>query len=580
MASVVAVVWAAPGTPAKAGIGTSPCTDTSKTDKGATGPVGQAAFNGNAGNLMVAVSRSGDIYVSDTNWVRRISAASPGVITSIAGAPGDPLDVPATPKVGSGPAASANIHVLGMTVDGSGTIYLADAQITSMGLSSGLGIETLVNAGGTWRIASLVVDTTDQSFDPHGIAVTRQGIYVAQASRNRVGVVTPGGISDFVTGLAAPKSLSADDSGRLFVGTDDGVYDITDGRKTAIGGAFGVGARVAVDPNGTTLFVGFPADGGIAQVDLNDQPQTHRWLNGGGSSNPKEFAETLWATDDPLRLYIGAGCTIDTEEPLPASVRDNPTQDGTTGGVTNTNTSNGGTPGNAGGTGSGNPNPGSSSSPDGSGASAATPGSQSAAKLTAPAAGDNGTSNASLGTQAPPVEQAQGAQQLGAQFDTPFVPALGGHSLGPSLAPLSGGRGDTLLGGVPGPSFVQAAPPAAQPAALPTAPGLATQTAPPAVLAAPSAPVPDVGAGAAATSPLPPQATTPHPGWVGVPGEPAQPAPRYAMVRHDGFVPFLVLGVGALIGCMIVATLALQGRPQPGAATNPRRAAPAWARGW
>ncbi len=178
-----------------------------------------AQFNGPLG---VAVDSSGTVYVADTynNLIRKITPA--GVVTTLAGsgAPGS--------TNGTGNAASFNTPY-GVAVDSSGTIYVGDGlsylvrKITPAGV-----VTTLAGSG----VAGFTdgTGTTAQFNRPDGVAVDSSGtVYVADAYNHRIRKITPAGV---VTTLAG-----------------SGVAGFTDGTGTTA--QFNYPYGVAVDPSGT-----------------------------------------------------------------------------------------------------------------------------------------------------------------------------------------------------------------------------------------------------------------------------------------------------------------------------------------
>jgi streptogramin lyase len=131
----------------------------------------------------VAVNANGEVFVADrsNNLIRKITPA--GVVTTLAGWTAGYLD-------GTGTAASLN-YCLGVAVDGSGAVFVADTgnlrirKITPEGVVStvaGAGTEGDVDGTGTAAI-----------FDsPIGVTVDVNGnLYVSEDYNNRIRKITP-----------------------------------------------------------------------------------------------------------------------------------------------------------------------------------------------------------------------------------------------------------------------------------------------------------------------------------------------------------------------------------------------------
>lgn len=181
-----------------------------------------AGFNYPAG---VAVDAAGNVYVADTNnhRIRQITPA--GVVTTLAGSVAGYAD-------GTGTAASF-LHPSGVAVDASGTVHVADTSNHRIRKVTAAGVVTTVAGSGSAAYADGT--GTAASFNhPYGITVDTSGtIYVADTSNYRIRNVTPAGVVTTLagpgagsfadgTGTAAsfnsPRGVAVDASGNLVVG--------------------------------------------------------------------------------------------------------------------------------------------------------------------------------------------------------------------------------------------------------------------------------------------------------------------------------------------------------------------------
>ena len=175
-----------------------------------------------------AVDAQGNVYVADTqnHTIRRITPA--GVVTTFAGLAGEP-----GATNGTGGAARFN-QPLGVAVDASGTVYVADTfnhlirKITPAG-------EVTTLAGSAATIGATDGTGTAARFNqPTGVAVTPAGdIIVADSNNSTIRQITPTGSVTTVAGLAGqsgsddgtgsaarfyqPMSVAVDAAGNIFV---------------------------------------------------------------------------------------------------------------------------------------------------------------------------------------------------------------------------------------------------------------------------------------------------------------------------------------------------------------------------
>lgn len=181
-------------------------------------------FNAPAG---VAVDAAGNVYVADTLNERLRKVTATGVVTTLAGSG------TATFANGTGAAASFS-GLLGVSVDATGKVYVADTEnnciraVSSAGAAStlaGLGINGGGFADGAAAAARFNI--------PGAVVVTKSGdLYVADAGNSRIRKVTSAGVvttlagsgdATFVDGTGAaasfnnPSGIAADGAGNLYV---------------------------------------------------------------------------------------------------------------------------------------------------------------------------------------------------------------------------------------------------------------------------------------------------------------------------------------------------------------------------
>lgn len=223
-----------------------------KGTAGAADGTGSAAkFNNVYG---IAVDGAGNAYVGDrmNHAIRKITPA--GVVTTFAGTLQATGSVDAT-----GNDARFN-QPLGITIDGSGNLYVADGsnqvirKVTSQAV-----VTTIAGAFGSGG----AIDGTgfDARFNsPHGIAVDSSGnIYTAEYGGQAIRKITPSGVVSTFAGAKGisgtadgigtmarfyqPQGLAFDDSGNLYV-ADSGNHAVRmitpEGVVTTYAGAMGV----------------------------------------------------------------------------------------------------------------------------------------------------------------------------------------------------------------------------------------------------------------------------------------------------------------------------------------------------
>jgi uncharacterized protein (TIGR03437 family) len=237
---------------------------------GFSGDGGPATSAGLLGPFGVAVDASGNLFIADSgnNRVRKVSAN--GIITTVAGGGNSGLG-------DGGPATAAVLNAIGVAVDVSGNLFLADAidgrirKVSPGGIITtvaGSGIAGFSGDGGPAGSASLNY--------PRGLAADASGnLFIADATNERIRKVSAGGVITTVAGngdfgfsgdggpatsasLNQPQSIVVDASGSLFIA------DTYNNRIRKVS-ASGVMTTVAGSAPGFPAS-GFSGDGGPATL--------------------------------------------------------------------------------------------------------------------------------------------------------------------------------------------------------------------------------------------------------------------------------------------------------------------------
>jgi serine/threonine-protein kinase len=208
----------------------------------------------------IAVDASGNVYVGDT-WNDKIRKITPtGVVTNFAGS-GTAGSVNAT-----GTLASFN-RPNSVAIDGSGNVYVADQTNNKIRKITSAGVVTTLAGSGTQGS----VDATGalaSFYSPIGVAVDASGnVYVADTWNNEIRKITSAGVVTTFAGsgtsgsvdatgtlasFASPVGVAVDGSGNVYVAdqSNDKIRKIS-GTSTAIE-AQSTTIGLSVFPNPTT----------------------------------------------------------------------------------------------------------------------------------------------------------------------------------------------------------------------------------------------------------------------------------------------------------------------------------------
>jgi len=214
---------------------------------GAAGQWGKADGTGSAARFSnpvgVAVDGFGNVYVADgpNNNIRKITPA--GAVTTLAGGLNGSLD-------GTGNAAQFN-YPSGVAVDCSGNIYVADTNNSTVREISPAGVVTTL-AGAPGQTGSADGAGSAARFNyPNGIAVDSAGnVYVADTYNSTVREISPAGVVTTLAGTAGqngsadglgstaqfnyPRGVAADNAGNVYV-ADSENFTIRMGKPTIVG---------------------------------------------------------------------------------------------------------------------------------------------------------------------------------------------------------------------------------------------------------------------------------------------------------------------------------------------------------
>jgi hypothetical protein len=276
-----------------------------QTTAGSTNDTGtNASFTNPYG---IAVDSIGNVYTAEVNGHRIRKITSAGVVTTLAGSG------TATFADGTGTNASFNVSQ-GVTVDSSGTLYLADQQNQRIRKITPAGVVTTLAGTGVSGFA----ESQAQFSTPYGVATDWDGnVYVADSANQCIRKITPAGVTTTFAGNGSqtfangtgtnasfnfPYGVAVDSTQNVYV-SDSINYRI---RKITPGGVVTTlaGSGTAATTNGTGAGASFNLPRGIT-VDLSgnvfvSEQNGHvvrRITSGGVVTTLAGTAGTLGSTD-------------------------------------------------------------------------------------------------------------------------------------------------------------------------------------------------------------------------------------------------------------------------------------------
>jgi uncharacterized protein (TIGR03437 family) len=318
------------------------------------GPATSAELNSPFG---IAVDASGNLFIADTsnNRIRKVSAS--GIITTVAG----------NGSVGfagdGGPATSASLNQpIGVAVDTSGNLFIADSLNSRIRKVSAAGIIATFAGGGTAVVGDGGPATSAFLSLPYGVAADAAGnLFIADLLGNRIRKVSANGIITTIAGIGTccfssdggpavsalvgqPTGVAVDASGNVFIADRDnnrirevsvsGIIATVAGNGTA--GFSGDGgpataaelyepSGVAVTPSGNLFIadyvnnrirkVSMPASSGspvaiplpAAVTDVDVNPNTNQVYVGGNISNVVQSIVWIDGTTNSIVKSLGPG---------------------------------------------------------------------------------------------------------------------------------------------------------------------------------------------------------------------------------------------------------------------------------
>lgn len=523
--------------------GQAPCV--SSGDAGRDGPANKAVFNSLDGaTLSIAVNNAGDIFIADSFWLRVIRRSRPDWIQTLAGDRSG-SDTPWT-----------TLSMEAIAVDSSQNPVVMD-------FSSGHMQIRRFNGSSLQTIFEDAADTFTNPAATRALAASADGlIYYTTADGLQMLIPQQSYRKQQVTAQSIPAkatSLAIDDThGKLYVSGFGGSVvevDLHSWQSSVVGSPLtgNVASHVAVDPQSQTLFVA-SADPRLAQVDLKAPSKSQPLLAATGTTIFASGLAVLPTGGGPKLLVAGSGyeCNIQQFDPLPPP---EPVTTKATVPATAPPTSTATTV----------PDP----SPPGSvpvleaptaHVGNVQPNVQPSTDLVN-SGGDLGQAGAATPDPGS-VSQVFGARSGSSLFSPTFdggfnLTAPGGPNQGALFTPDGGFLTAPSANGVGG----VATPPVGPPSPTPS-PGTVGQL-------IGGTPPPPLGGG-----PL-----NPSPGLGVAPGQPWQPATRYAMVRNNAggsAAPIVLFGLG---GCMVLFGLGLGLKGDRGGPQGAPAPAKAWAIG-
>jgi uncharacterized protein (TIGR03437 family) len=250
------------------------------------------------GVASVAVDSAGNLYISDSPRVRKVTS---GTINTVAGGGDSTAD--------TGPATGAFLNgAAGVAVDSAGNLYIAEARANRIRKVSGGTITTVAGNGTAGFGGDGGIATSALLANPTGVAVDSAGnLYIADTNNNRIRKVSAAGTITTVAGsdvqgfsgdgrsaigaaLFRPQGVALDSAGNLYIA------DTNNSRIRMVSG----GIINTVAGNGNFVFSG---DGG---------PATSASLNFPGAVTLDSAGNLYVADTNNNRIRRVSGGTIST----------------------------------------------------------------------------------------------------------------------------------------------------------------------------------------------------------------------------------------------------------------------------
>jgi sugar lactone lactonase YvrE len=243
------------------------------------GPATSAALNQPEG---VFIDKSGNIFIADTNncAIREVSG---GNISTVAGSPA--LQQPCGYGGDGGPPTSAQLDdPVGVFVDGSGNIYIADTdnsviRVVNTG-SSSITIGAVTIQPGTIRTIAGTPDTvcavypcgdggpptSAQLYEPFGVSLDSQGnIFIADTFNSVIRVVNPSAAPVTIANTTIPAGDIQAVAGTYYSSSEGAVCTFTGDNGPAFSAYLCQPGAVAVDSS-ENIFIADTANFGIREV--------------------------------------------------------------------------------------------------------------------------------------------------------------------------------------------------------------------------------------------------------------------------------------------------------------------------
>ena len=195
---------------AATGIITTVAGSVSNGYSGDGGPATSALLNA---PLAVAVDSAGNLYIGDSNRVRKVVAAT-GIISTVAG------NGTSGYSGDGGPAISAQVSPAGVAVDTAGNIYIAGAFAVRK-IAAATGIITTVGGNGASGYSGDGGPATSAEFgQPQSVAVDGAGnLYIADESNNVVRILAPSATALLIVTKTHAANFVAGQSGAAYTVT-------------------------------------------------------------------------------------------------------------------------------------------------------------------------------------------------------------------------------------------------------------------------------------------------------------------------------------------------------------------------